>query len=847
MSSARQRDLADHLLENVEDAVIGVDRDFHVTVWNRAAERMYGWSAEEAIGNHIRELSRLVLRGDPPGDLIDELVRNGRVRGEITVTRRDGSTTDVRLIAVAVCDSDGEPAGYLGIHHDGSERRQAEARWRRSQRQLATILESVTDAFFALDSDGRFTYLNGRAVRIAAQLAKRPLTRDLLLGRTLWETLPAVVGTSIEDEYRRSVRDQRATVFEYPCPRGGPVFEVHAHPSADGLSVYFRDITDRKRSDAERELRARQQALVAELGLRALTTDDLQPLMEEAVELVARTLDVKLVKVAERLPGGTEVLIRAGVGWKPGVVGTRTEPTQKRSQDGFTLASREPVVASDLTVEERFTASPVVQEHEARSGVAVLIPSSPEPFGILAALHTRPREYSGNDVNFMQAVANVLATAVQRAEGERRLHDVREAERRRIARDLHDDALQYLTRALIESERLRTDFPGSTAHAQLTDLLKQVSQQLRAAIHDLRPAEQDDRPFCQSLRALAAVQSQMAADWDVDVEIGEGTPDDHLGARGTEVLRIVQEALINARRHSGADRARVTTSGSTQLLRVDIRDTGRGFGATAPSPLPTGSGLTGMRERAAVLDAELQITGEPGGGTRVSVEVPLGGLPGPADDPVRVLLVDDHAAVREAIAAAFEQQAGFDVVGQAATLAEAREVLDGIDVAVIDMRLPDGSGADLIPELHERSPAAQALVLSAALEHSERARAVQRGAAAVLDKTAHLDEVVRSVRRLHAGEALLELDEVVELLRFAGEHRQRQDDDLRKLARLTPREIDVLHALAEGLDSKAIAERLHITVRTERNHVANILGKLEVHSQLQALVLCLRYRIVSIR
>jgi DNA-binding NarL/FixJ family response regulator len=142
---------------------------------------------------------------------------------------------------------------------------------------------------------------------------------------------------------------------------------------------------------------------------------------------------------------------------------------------------------------------------------------------------------------------------------------------------------------------------------------------------------------------------------------------------------------------------------------------------------------------------------------------------------VRALRVDDHAAIREALASAFEQEGGFEIAGQAGSLEEARRVLEDagrMDVAVVDLGLPDGHGGDLIKELREANPQAQALVLSASLDRGEIARAVEAGAAGVLSKTAHLDEVVEAVRRLRAGETLMPLEEVIELLRFASSRRE---------------------------------------------------------------------------
>jgi DNA-binding NarL/FixJ family response regulator len=213
----------------------------------------------------------------------------------------------------------------------------------------------------------------------------------------------------------------------------------------------------------------------------------------------------------------------------------------------------------------------------------------------------------------------------------------------------------------------------------------------------------------------------------------------------------------------------------------------------------------------------------------------------------RVLLVEDHTSVREAIAATFELEPDFEVVGQAASLAEARGMLRDVDVALIDLRLADGYGADLIKELREVNPHAQALVLSASLDRADIARAVQSGAAGALNKGVHLLEVVDAVRRLRAGETLLPMDEVVELLRYAGLQEQKQHEQATMVERLTPREREVLQALADGLDSRQVAATLNITLRTERNHVASILSKLHVHSQLQALVLALRLGVVEVK
>jgi DNA-binding NarL/FixJ family response regulator len=275
-------------------------------------------------------------------------------------------------------------------------------------------------------------------------------------------------------------------------------------------------------------------------------------------------------------------------------------------------------------------------------------------------------------------------------------------------------------------------------------------------------------------------------------------------------------------------------------------DDGRGFNPARATP--AGMGTRGMRERARALKGDLKIESEPGKGTKVRFETPLKKEREEPEEEIRVLLVEDHASFRQAAASSFEREAGFEVMGQAGSLAEARKILEqgAPDVAVIDLVLPDGYGWDLIKELRAANRRAQALVLTAELGRAEIARAVENGAAGVLHKTAELEEVVEAVRRLSAGEALLPLEEVVELLRFASSRKDEDYEARQAIARLTPREREILQALAEGLNSHEIAERLYISLRTERNHMTSILAKLGAHSRLQALVFAVRHGVVSI-
>jgi DNA-binding NarL/FixJ family response regulator len=215
----------------------------------------------------------------------------------------------------------------------------------------------------------------------------------------------------------------------------------------------------------------------------------------------------------------------------------------------------------------------------------------------------------------------------------------------------------------------------------------------------------------------------------------------------------------------------------------------------------------------------------------------------------RLLLVEDHASFRQTLAFVFDQQPDFEVVAQAGSLAEARRVMGEreADLGVIDLSLPDGEGVELIGDLCEANPLFAALVLTASLDRAEHARAIEAGAAGVVHKSADVDEILDATRRLAAGETLISPEELVEMLRLAGQNREEEREARARIEQLTRREMEVLKALGEGLSNKEIAERLHMSVDTERTHMMNILNKLEVHSRLQALLFAARYGLVELR
>ena len=173
------------------------------------------------------------------------------------------------------------------------------------------------------------------------------------------------------------------------------------------------DITERRIAEEALSRRAQQQEVVAALGQLALSEADLTKLLGEAAARLSRALRVQFVRMLELRPDGKSFLLRAGVGFKAGLIGNEIISAEANTQAGFTLAAGEPIVVADMASEDRFCGPPSLIDHGVRSGLTVLIPGHPRPYGVLAVHTAEPRAFGSDEVNFLRAVANVLAAAVR--------------------------------------------------------------------------------------------------------------------------------------------------------------------------------------------------------------------------------------------------------------------------------------------------------------------------------------------------------------------------------------------------------------------------------------------------
>jgi NarL family two-component system response regulator LiaR len=200
-------------------------------------------------------------------------------------------------------------------------------------------------------------------------------------------------------------------------------------------------------------------------------------------------------------------------------------------------------------------------------------------------------------------------------------------------------------------------------------------------------------------------------------------------------------------------------------------------------------------------------------------------------DAIQVLIVDDHAVVREGLRSFLDLQDGIEVVGEAGDGAEAVEVAERLrpDVVLMDLVMPNVDGVEAMRRLRERVPAARVIVLTSFLDDERLLPAIRAGAAGYLLKNAQPQELARAIRAAHDGEALIDPAVAARLVDAlaAGPQDTRVDQ-------LTPREREVLDLIGRGLSNKRIALELGAAEKTVKNHVSNVLAKLGVTDRTQA-------------
>ncbi|MEU9886818.1 response regulator transcription factor [Sphaerisporangium sp. NPDC051011] len=220
------------------------------------------------------------------------------------------------------------------------------------------------------------------------------------------------------------------------------------------------------------------------------------------------------------------------------------------------------------------------------------------------------------------------------------------------------------------------------------------------------------------------------------------------------------------------------------------------------------------------------------------------------DEPIRVLIVDDHALIRRSLELALAAEPDIDVVGEASDGQEAVEIADRLlpDVVLMDVRMPRQGGIEATRVIKASVPSARIIMLTVSDEEEDLFEAIKAGATGYLLKDVQIDEVPDAVRGVHEGQSLINPAMAAKLIsEFASMSRKEAERPPQlPVPRLTEREMEVLRLVAKGMNNREIAKELFISENTVKNHVRNILEKLQLHSRMEAVVYAVRERLLEI-
>jgi two-component sensor histidine kinase len=361
---------------------------------------------------------------------------------------------------------------------------------------------------------------------------------------------------------------------------------------------------------------------LVEFSRRAIEGADVDELLEQAAREVSRCLDVGFVKVLQHLEDERCLLVRAGIGWGEGVVGRARIGADVESPAGFALQTGAPVIANDLKREERFRIPELLREHGVRSAVNVIIANPRWTFGVLEADSRRPREFSLEDVRFLQGYANVLALALEQARLvslNTELASRQETLFRELQHRIKNNNQQLLSLINMQLATLKDSLARES--------LQKVADRVRALTHvssQLQEGGRLDRvdlaPYLLAIiRNLVEFRAEDMPEVRLDVRLAAlEIPTDQAQAIGL----ILNEFLTNSFKYAFADRGGTFTAlleARADKAILTLADDGPGL----PDDAPPGLGLRLIAGLARQIEGRL--TWERGSGTRLVLDFPTRG------------------------------------------------------------------------------------------------------------------------------------------------------------------------------------------------------------------------------
>jgi two-component sensor histidine kinase len=372
------------------------------------------------------------------------------------------------------------------------------------------------------------------------------------------------------------------------------------------------------------EQRIRQQEILAELGVKALQGASFDLLLTETARLTAEGLQAEFCKVLEHIPSENRFLIRAGVGWGPGVVGVASVGAGLDSPAGYALQTGKPVISNHLESEQRFTTPKVLKEHGVHRAMNVILQGNGKPFGVLEVDSRSDYEFEEHDIAFLQGAANILGMAIERERYERKLKEALRRDEMLLKEMNHrvKNSLAIVASMLRLQARDEDD-------AELAGHLNEAAHRVAAIgkAHDqlARGADLERMDIGKYIEAVCKDLDESVARFDVrtDVEEGIGIDTD----RAVSAALIINELIANAAKHAyrgkpgGKILIRVYRADENNFA-ISVRDEGTGIPSGFDPGKAKGLGMRIITTFALQLNATIEFRAR-NPGTEFVLTIPL--------------------------------------------------------------------------------------------------------------------------------------------------------------------------------------------------------------------------------
>lgn len=505
---ANERNLLRTFIDNLPDFIYFKDTQSRFLIGNVAVARLVGGlRPDEIVGKTDFDFFPHALAAKYHADE-QAVVASGQPLVNLEEPVIDYVTGEPRWLLttkVPLRDSQGKIMGVVGVGRDMTERKEAEEALQQSKQEIENILESITDAFFAVDKDWCFTYVN----RQAEQLLHK--TRAELLHKNLWAEFSEAIGSKFEIEYRRAMAEQISLEFEAYYEPFQTWFKVHVYPYSDGLSVYFRDVTERKRAEAILAQRAAQLALINDIAGKIAAVLDLDSLLDRAARLVYESFNYH--HVALFLLEGDRARLKAITGSYK----TYFPPnhSQKMSQGiiGWVATHGEKVVANDISQEPRYI-SLIPEYTETRAELCIPIKVAGQPVGALDIQSPHVNTFSENDIMAMEILTDQIAVAIENA----RLYQTVQqelSERKQTEEQLRQSKQQVLNildhlEELVKERTAELTTANEHLHQEIVER-KRMEEALRESITERKQAQESLQRYAERLKTLQELDRAILA------------------------------------------------------------------------------------------------------------------------------------------------------------------------------------------------------------------------------------------------------------------------------------------------------------------------------------------------